>query len=772
MKVLTRSGVCETMEFDKISERIAHFSSDLGTIDPIDITREVVHRIYDGIETRDLDELSVDICLQKSLIHQDYSTLANRIAIDSHHKDTNSSFSQVVKELYSNRDTNGDISPLVSDELFELVSNNSENYDNLVCHERDFLLDCFGFKTLQRSYLLKVGDKVIERPQYMFLRVSIGIHGSDWKGTVETYNLMSQKYFIHATPTLFNSGTRFPQLSSCFLLGMEDSVKGMYKCLSDSAIISKYAGGIGIHAHEVRSKGAYIRSTGGTTAGLVPLLRTFNSTCRHINQGGKRNGSFAIYIEPHHPDIFEFLDAKKPHGNEEARARDLFYGLWISDLFMERVKSQETWSLFDSDRCPGLSDCYGKEYVELYNRYESEGKYSKQVPARDVWKAILHSQGETGGPYMLYKDSVNHKTNQKNIGVIKSSNLCCEILEYSDSKEYAVCNLASISLPMFVETQVFDYKKLREVVSVMTRNLNKVIDRTFYPLPETKVSNLRHRPIGLGVQGLADVFVKMGLTFESQEAQDLNTRIFENIYYAAVKTSVEIAEELGPYETFKGSPTSEGKFQFDLWGVSPVCDDLDWESLRTRMITFGLRNSLLVAPMPTASTSQILGYNECIEPFTSNLYLRRTLAGEFIVINKHLVSMLTDMGIWSQDIKDKLMFFKGSVQHISEIPQHIKDLFKTAWEIKQKTIIDLAVSRGPYVCQSQSMNVFFENPTSNQLSSMHFYGWKKGLKTGSYYVRSKPASASQNFTLAPQTEERLRKELKDQEKGECLTCSA
>lgn len=773
MKVITRSGDEEPMRFDRIAERLEKFTADLDPIlDPVGITQNVVKRIYDGIKTSELDELTIQYCLQQAILHPDYGVLASRVAVDNHHKDTHADYMTIVEVLWNNLDKKGESAPLVSGELYKFVHEHSAEIQAMIVDERDFLLDCFGFKTLQKGYLLRSQGVVIERPQHMFMRVAIGIHCEDMVRIKQTYDLMSQKYFIHASPTLFHAGTPYPQLSSCFLLGMEDSVQGMYKALGDCAVISKFAGGIGIWAHDVRSNGSYIRSTGGTCAGLMSLLQVFNATCRHINQSGRRNGSFAVYLEPHHPDILTFLDAKKPQGAENERARDLFYALWISDLFMKRVEADADWSLMDPNECPGLSDVYGSEFEELYTSYEERGMARRTIKAREIWDKIISSQIESGVPYMLYKDACNQKSNQKNVGTIKSSNLCTEIIQYSDSKEYAVCNLASVSLPKFVSADgAFDFDTFRSVIKVMTYNLNAVIDRNYYPLPETKKSNLRHRPIGLGVQGLADTYVLMGFAFDSPEAALLNKEIFEHLYYAALESSVEVAMRDGPYESWDGSPAQQGKLQFDLWNKEPVTD-LPWTDLRQRISEYGLRNSLLVAPMPTASTSQILGNNECIEPYTSNLYLRRTLAGEFLVVNKHLMKILVERKMWSEEMKDKLMFYKGSVAKIMEIPEDIRKLFKTTWEIKQKVVIDQAVDRGAYVCQSQSLNIHLEKPTFNTLASMHFYGWKKGLKTGSYYIRSKPAATIQNFTLDPNTEARLRAEMAAQELDVCANCSA
>tara|TARA_B100000073_G_scaffold262292_1_gene221989 strand:- start:2595 stop:4946 length:2352 start_codon:yes stop_codon:yes gene_type:complete len=778
MQVITRSGKDEPFKFDKISDRLSALSQNLE-VDPVLIVKDVASRIKDRITTRELDELTSNICLQKLLEHPDYGKLAARVSIDNHHKITSGDFKNVVSNLASHKDALGNPAPLISDEIVELCQDTTkiEKIKNWIDYTRDFNLDCFGFKTLERAYLLKSQGKIQERPGDMFMRVSLCIHGWDNNGedARETYDAMSQGYFIHATPTLFHGGTPYPQMSSCFLMGVEDSVQGIYKGLADAAVISKHAGGLGIHCHAIRAKGSYIRKTGGTSTGLLPFLKVYNDTARYIDQGGgKRKGSFAMYLEPHHPDIIEFLSAKRPQGTEESRARDLFYALWISDLFMNRVKENGDWSLFCPNITPGLSDVFGQEYKDLYEQYEREGRAVKTIKARYLWESILESQIETGGPYMLYKDAANSKSNQQNLGVIKSSNLCCEIIEYSDDKEYAVCNLASISLSSFVQNKQYDLQKLGQYVKILVKNLNKVIDKNFYPLPETKISNLRHRPIGLGVQGLADAFILMKFPFDSQEAQLLNRQIFETIYFNALEASCELAELHGSYETYQGSPASKGILQHDMWNVK--VDETIWKPLRDKIAKHGLRNSLLVAPMPTASTSQILCNNECIEPFTSNIYTRRTLAGEYVMINRHLIKELLELNLWNEEMKQRILFFKGSVQNIVQIPEQIRHLYKTAWELKQKVIIDMAVERGAFICQSQSLNVFVESPNSKILNSIHFYGWSRGLKTGTYYIRSKPAASAQNFTMDPALEEKIKTELAEEERIRqqtiCENCSA
>ncbi|MDH4058508.1 MAG: ribonucleoside-diphosphate reductase subunit alpha, partial [Cyclobacteriaceae bacterium] len=667
------------------------------------------------------------------------------------HKVTSKSFSNTMKRLYTYVDPKtGENAPLVSKETWKIVRDHAAELDEAIIYDRDFSYDYFGFKTLERSYLMKVDGKVVERPQHMLMRVSVGIHGEDIPAAIETYHLLSEKWFTHATPTLFNAGTPKPQLSSCFLLTMkDDSIDGIYDTLKQCAKISQSAGGIGLSIHNVRAKGSYIKGTGGTSNGIVPMLRNFDMTARYVDQGGgKRKGSFAVYLEPWHADVFDFLDLKKNHGKEEMRARDLFYAMWIPDLFMQRVENNEMWSLFCPNEAPGLGDVWGEEFERLYDKYEKEGKYRKQVKAQDLWFEILESQIETGTPYILYKDSANRKSNQKNLGTIKSSNLCTEIIEYTSKDEVAVCNLASLALPKFVtEDGHFDHQKLYEITKVITRNLNKVIDVNYYPVVEARNSNMRHRPIGLGVQGLADTFIMLRMPFDSEEARRLNEDIFETIYFGAMEASMELATQLGAYESFKGSPVSKGIFQFDMWGVTPKSGRWNWEQLKQNVKKHGVRNSLLLAPMPTASTSQILGNNECFEPYTSNVYTRRTLSGEFIIANKHLMKDLIDLGLWNENMRQKLIATNGSVEPIAEIPQNIKDLYKTVWEISQKAIIDMSADRGAYICQSQSLNIHLKDPNFGKLTSMHFYAWKKGLKTGMYYLRSTAAADAIKFTL-------------------------
>lgn len=774
MQVITRNNQNEPVKLDKISDRIKKLCYGLSDIiDPVIITTEICSQIKDKIKTTELDELSSSVCLQKIMDHPDYEILASRISINNYHKETSGDFTEVINIAKNNKDSTGTISPLVSQKLVDIVNQHGDEINSWIDYSRDFNLNCFGFKTLQRSYLLKTSDYVpIERPGDLFMRVSLGIHNwdNDGKDAKETYDYMTNGKFIHATPTLFNSGTPHPQMSSCFLMGMEDSVKGIFEALGDTAMISKHSGGIGIHIHDVRGNGSYIRSTAGKSNGIFPLLKVFNDTARYINQGGKRNGSFAMYLEPHHPDIIDFLESKKPQGVEDCRARDLFYALWISDLFMKRVEEDGDWCLFCPDACPGLSNVWGDEYTKLYTKYEESSLYVNKIKARDIWEMIINSQIETGGPYMLYKDAVNKKSNQQNIGTIKSSNLCCEIMQYSDNKEYAVCNLASIALPKLVDekTQTFDYTELRKITKIIVKNLNKIIDRNYYPLEKARVSNMKHRPIGVGVQGLADAFLKMGYAFESPEAKQLNSHIFQHIYYAAVEASHELALTEGSYDTFEGSPMSKGIFQFDMWDTTPEAETgLDWECLREK-IKKCMRNSLLIAPMPTASTSQILGCNECFEPFTSNLFTRRTLAGEFVVINTELIRKLLELNMWNEKMKSRIILNKGSVQNIMCIPDYIKVLFKTAWEMKQKTLLDMSVDRGKYICQSQSLNVFVENPTFKILNSIHMYGWKSGLKTGTYYIRTKAASKAQTFAIDPELQKQIEQEDRDQV---CAFCS-
>lgn len=922
MKVLKRNGDSEDVSFDKVINRIKALSYELETVDPVEVAQKVCARIYDGVRTSELDELAASICSSMMVTHPDYGKLASRICVSNHHKNTSPSFSETIGALWANVDEEGRGNPLVSAELYDVVMKNKDKLNAVIDYGRDFDFDFFGFKTLERSYLFRVKGRVVERPQHMFMRVALGIHGSDVKDAIQTYNLMSRKYFIHATPTLFNAGTRTPQLSSCFLMNVSDSIadeNGIYEALKEFAVISKNAGGMGMNIHDIRGNGSLIRGTNGTSTGIVPMLRVFNNTCRYVNQGGRRKGSNAVYIEPWHADIEAFLELRKPHGNEEERCRDLFLALWVNDLFMKRVRDNGVWSLFCPNVARGLTTSHGEAFEKLYLEYEAAGKYMKQVPAQKLWFKILESQIESGQPYMLYKDHANAKSNQKNLGTIKSSNLCVapetmvltekgslpiytlvgqdvrvwngeefsdtvvhqtgfgqklitvyfsndkslrctpyhkffvmldgemttvdaselkvgmqlmpyklhaedklhavcvtqvedtgdvddtycfnepkkhagifngiltgqcsEIIEYSDEKETAVCNLASLALPSFVEKGEdgvvrYNFDMLHEVAKVATKNLNKVIDINYYPVAKCRRSNLRHRPIGIGVQGLADVFIKMRMPFDSAEAKALNRDIFETIYHAAVECSMEIARKRatemakwggdgeyclklnefeqecmrgpwpGSYSTFAGSPASEGKLQFDLWGIAPS-DRYDWAALKADVMKWGMRNSLLMAPMPTASTSQILGFNECFEPITSNIYKRKTLAGEFIMVNNYLVQDLIALGLWTKDIQDQIVINDGSIQEVDAIPKELKELYKTVWEIKQRVIIDMAADRGAFVCQSQSMNLFMEDPDFKKLTSMHFYAWERGLKTGMYYLRSKPKAQAQKFAIDP-----------------------
>lgn len=754
MLVVKRDGRRESVKFDKITARVEKLSYGLDSnfVEPIDVAKKVIEGLFDGVSTPELDNLAAEIAATMTVQHPDYAKLAARIAISNLHKTTSKSFSNTMKRLYTYVDPKtGENAPLVSKETYGVVKKNAAVLDSTIIYDRDFSYDYFGFKTLERSYLMKLDGKIVERPQHMLMRVAVGIHGEDMEKVVETYNLLSEKWFTHATPTLFNAGTPKPQLSSCFLLTMkDDSIDGIYDTLKQCAKISQSAGGIGLSIHNVRAKGSYIKGTGGVSNGVVPMLRNFDMTARYVDQGGgKRKGSFAMYMEPWHADIFDFLDLKKNHGKEELRARDLFYALWIPDLFMKRVEANEDWTLLCPNECPGLSDVYGDEFEKLYEKYEREGKGRQTVKAQDLWFEVLEAQIETGTPYMLYKDAANKKSNQKNLGTIKSSNLCTEIIEYTAPDEVAVCNLASIALPMYVDEDAgtYDFQKLYDVTYVATKNLNKVIDVNYYPVEEAKNSNMRHRPIGLGVQGLADAFILMRMPFDSPEAKKLNKDIFETIYFAAMTASMELAKVEGPYETFKGSPVSKGIFQYDMWGVTPDSGLWDWDSLKKEVKKNGVRNSLLVAPMPTASTSQILGNNECFEPYTSNIYTRRTLSGEFVIVNKHLMKDLIKLGIWNGDMKNKLIAAQGSIQDIPDIPQNIKDLYKTVWEISQKAIIEMSADRGAYICQSQSLNIHIQDPNFGKLTSMHFYAWKKGLKTGMYYLRSKAATSAIQFTV-------------------------
>ena len=750
MHVIKRDGRREAVKFDKITARVKKLCYGLDPIvDPTKVAMRVIEGLYDGVTTVELDNLAAEVSASMTTLHPGYSLLASRIAVSNLHSATKKSFSSTMKDLYEYVDPKTDKkAPLLADDVYKVIEDNAEVLDSSIIYDRDFGYDYFGFKTLERSYLLKLNGKVAERPQHMLMRVSLGIHKTDIDSAVKTYELMSERWFTHATPTLFNAGTPKPQMSSCFLLSMkDDSIDGIYDTLKQCAKISQSAGGIGLSIHDVRATGSYIRGTNGESNGIVPMLRVFNDTARYVDQGGgKRKGSFAIYIEPWHSDIMDFLDLKKNHGKEEQRARDLFYAMWMSDLFMERVEANTEWTLMCPNECPGLSDAYGDEFKALYTKYEEAGKGRKTIKAQDLWFKILESQIETGTPYMLYKDAANQKSNQKNLGTIKSSNLCTEIMEYTSPDEVAVCNLASLALPRFVIDGKFDHDKLFEVSYQATKNLNVIIDNNYYPVPEARNSNFRHRPIGLGVQGLADAFIMLRYPFESEEAKTLNKEIFETIYYAAMTASKDLAIQDGAYETYEGSPVSKGVFQYDMWNVKPS-DRWEWNVLKEEVKKHGVRNSLLMAPMPTASTSQILGNNECFEPYTSNIYSRRTLSGEFAVINKHLLRDLVKLGIWNDNLKNKLIANNGSVQNIDEIPENLKELYKTTWEISQKTIIDMAADRGAYICQSQSLNVHIENANFAKLTSMHFYGWKKGLKTGMYYLRTKAATDAIKFTV-------------------------
>lgn len=884
MYVINRNNKKENVSFDKILQRIQKISQSIDSNKLIDcgsLAQKIVARMYSGIKTSDLDELTAQICMGLFIDEPVYETLACKLIINNLHKNTTDSIVDTFHLCKNLKDKAGNTFNLLDIEFYNIVNKYEKELNDIIDYKRDYLLGYFGYKTLEKAYLIKNENCIIERPQHMFLRVSVGIHGENLEYVKKTYDMLSLKYFTHATPTLFNAGTVRPQMSSCFLAGMEDSIESIFETTSDLAKISKWSGGIGLSISNIRSNGSLIRGTNGLSSGIMPLLKTLNSVANYINQGGKRNGSFAVYLEPYHPDIFTFLDAKKNHGADERRARDLFYALWVPDLFMERVEKNENWSLMCPDTCKNLDNVYGDEFKKLYTKYENEkDKVVKVVKARDVWSSIISSQIETGVPYILYKDSCNKKSNQKNLGTIRSSNLCAEIIEYSDSNETAVCNLASICLPKFIEEEINDdylntidgkrlkskileykentlkiytkedcanckllkclfnkhkinyteitkeesielqkrfdtktndicegdscklrvgknkystvpqvftndkflggydeaisilkpkinYNKLCEISELLTYNLNKVIDKNFYPTEKTRISNFKHRPIGIGVQGLADLFIKLRISFDSDDAKIVNKNIFETIYFGAMKSSINLAKIDGHYDTFKGSPLSNGLFQFDLWGLksSELCGFWDWEKLRKEVKEYGARNSLLIALMPTASTSQIMGNNECIEPYTSNIYVRRTLAGEFTVVNKHLVEDLIDIGIWNEETKDRLIYDRGSVQNIKYIPKKLKDIYKTVWEIKQKKCIDLSAERSPFVCQSQSFNLWIEKPNFNNLTSAHFYGWKKGLKTGSYYVRSKPSSQPQRFGLDISKE-------KSMENEECLTCSS
>jgi ribonucleoside-diphosphate reductase alpha chain len=776
MLVIKRDGRLETVRFDKVTARIEKLSYGLDTrfVQPIEVAKKVIDGIYDQVQTTELDNLAAETAASLTTKHPDYAILAARIAISNLHKTTSKSFSNTVKLLYQYVDPKtGENASLISREVYEVVKKNASLLDSTIIYDRDFGYDYFGFKTLERSYLLKLDGKVVERPQHMLMRVAVGIHHEDIDSVIETYNLLSERWFTHATPTLFNAGTPKAQLSSCFLLTMkDDSIEGIYDTLKQCAKISQSAGGIGLSVHHIRATGSYIKGTNGTSNGIIPMLKVFNDTARYVDQGGgKRKGAFAIYLEPWHADIIDFLQLKKNHGKEEMRARDLFYALWISDLFMKRVEADEEWSLFCPNEAPGLADCHGAEFEALYEKYERENRARKVIKAQELWFEILESQTETGTPYMLFKDHANNKSNQKNLGTIKSSNLCTEIMEYTAPDEVAVCNLASIALPKFIINGKFDHNKLMEVTMQVARNLNRIIDINYYPVPEAEKSNMRHRPIGIGVQGLADTFIKLRMPFESEEAQRLNEDIHETIYYGAMMASLELAKKNGPYESWKGSPISEGIFQFDMWGVKPKSGRWNWEALRQEVKEHGVRNSLLLAPMPTASTSQILGNNECFEPYTSNIYTRRVLSGEFIVVNKHLLKDLVDLGLWNDSMKNKLIEANGSVQNIPEIPTNIKDLYKTVWEISQKTIIDMSADRGAYICQSQSLNIHIKDPNFGKLTSMHFYAWKKGLKTGMYYLRTKAAADAIKFTVEKQADVALEPVVNDEDKLAAMVCS-
>ena len=820
MYVTKRNGEQEIVSFDKILTRIKRLGQEANIkLNYTTLVMKVIDQLYSGISTTKIDELSAEQCASMSSIHPDYNILAGRITVSNHLKNTKSSFLEVMEELYTYKDKHGKQSPIVSEELLNVAKKHEERINENIDYNRDYLIEYFGFKTLERAYLLKMNGISIERPQHMWMRVSIGIHGENIEKVLETYHLMSQKYFTHATPTLFNAGTPHPQLSSCYLLSMEkDSIEGIYNTLKDCALISKWAGGIGLHIHNVRASGSHIRGTNGSSNGIVPMLKVFNNTAKYVDQGGgKRNGSFAIYLEPWHADIEIFLQLRKNHGDEELKARDLFYALWVSDLFMQRMKSDEDWTLMCPDECPGLSDVYGEEFVKLYTKYEEEGKGRKTMKARDLWFQILDAQMETGTPYLLYKDAANRKSNQKNLGTIKSSNLCTEIIEYSDEKESAVCNLASIALPAFIKKNeagelYYDYEDLHKITKVVTLNLNKIIDVNFYPTEKTRRSNMRHRPIGIGVQGLADVFMQLDMPFGSDKSKEMNKLIFETIYHAAVEQSHEIAKERftiltqlaegdnfserlsideevelrkltneyeqpllhtdyrGAYSTFRNSPAHKGELQFDMWNVKPS-DRYDWNHLKQEIQKYGMRNSLLVAPMPTASTSQILGYNECIEPITSNIYNRRTIAGEFILANKYLMKDLMKLDLWNEKLKNNIIANNGSIQHLDVIPEDIREKYKTVWEIPMRNLVDMAADRGAYICQSQSLNLWLEEPNYSNLTSMHFYSWSKGLKTGIYYLRRRARHQAQQFTIEPEkiVKNNLGEEIEDEI---CEMCSA
>lgn len=753
MFVIKRDGKKESVKFDKVTARIEKLSYSLSPmVSVIDVAKKTIEGIYEGVATTELDNLAAETAASLTISHPDYAILASRIAVSNLHKNTVKSFSKTMRKLHAYIDpASGKYLPLIADDVMQIIEEHADLLDSTIIYDRDYAFDYFGFKTLEKSYLLKIDGKIAERPQHMYMRVAVGIHKHDIDSVIKTYHLMSERWMTHATPTLFNAGTPKPQMSSCFLLTMkEDSIDGIYDTLKQTAKISQSAGGIGLAIHNIRATGSYIGGTNGTSNGIIPMLRVFNDTARYVDQGGgKRKGAFAVYLEPWHADVFEFLDLRKNHGKEELRARDLFYALWISDLFMKRVEANGEWSLFCPNEAPGLSECWGEEFEALYTRYEAEGRARKKVKAQDLWFKVIESQIETGTPYMLYKDAANGKSNQQNLGTIKSSNLCTEIMEYTSPDEVAVCNLASLALPRFVIDGKFDHQKLFEVTVQVTKNLNAVIDNNYYPVEEARNSNMKHRPVGLGVQGLADVFIMLRLPFESELAKMLNKNIFETIYFAAMTASKDLAKQHGPYATYEGSPVSKGIFQFDMWGVTPS-NRWDWAELKEEVKKYGIRNSLLVAPMPTASTSQIFGNNECFEPYTSNIYSRRVLSGEFIIVNKHLLKDLVSLGLWNNAMKNKIVAANGSVQNIDEIPADIKELYKTVWEIKQRNLIDMAADRGAYICQSQSLNLFVDSPSASKLTSMHFYAWKKGLKTGMYYLRSQAATQAVQFTVEKQ----------------------
>lgn len=754
MQVRKRNGSYEEVSFDKILKRIRNMGnqSKIGAINYTVLAMKVIDQLYDKIPTSKIDELTAEQCATLSTTHPDYGTLASYIVISNHHKTTPATFYEAMEKLNNYKDVHDVSCPIISQELWKLVCDHRDEVERMIVSSRDYLIDYFGFKTLEKTYLLRTNGVILERPQYMWMRVSLSLHKDDMDKVKTTYDLMSQKYFTHATPTLFNAGTPRQQLSSCFLIAMEsDSIEGIFNTLKECANISKYAGGIGMHVHNIRACGSHIRGTNGLSNGLVPMLRVFNNTAKYIDQGGKRNGTIAVYLEPWHADIIKFLEMKMNHGDEDVKGRDLFYGLWVCDLFMHRVKSNEEWSLFCPDQCPGLADVYGDEFNTLYTKYERDNLQRHKMSARDLWFRILDSQMETGTPYLCYKDTVNKKTNQKNIGIIRSSNLCSEIMEYSDGNETAVCNLASIALNQFVTSnQTFDFDKLHEVTQVVTENLNNVIDINYYPTNKTSISNMSHRPIGIGVQGLADTFMLMDFAFTSNEASTLNRRIFETMYHAALTASCKLAEKYGYYKSFVGSPASQGILQYDMWNIQPEPNRYDWNDLKAKIIKHGLRNSLLLAPMPTASTSQILGNTECFEPISSNIYTRRTMAGEFILVNRHLITDLQKIGLWNDKIKNNIILNKGSVQYIDGLSDHLKQKYCTVWEIPMKQVIDMAADRGAFICQSQSMNLWMEDPTYASLTSMHFYAWTKGLKTGMYYLRRKGRHQPQQFTIEPE----------------------